>query len=82
MGWRGRSTYGKRSFITEAVAALLDYGVVHLRARRVFALPDDENLASSRICERVGMTLKGVMRQARAEPGGTLRSTRLYAMVR
>jgi RimJ/RimL family protein N-acetyltransferase len=82
VGWWGRSTYGKQGLLTEAVAAILDYAFVHLRACRVFAVPDDENAASVRICERVGMTLEGVTQQERAEPDGTLRNTRLYAMVR
>lgn len=82
IGWWGRSTYSKRGFITEAVTAILEFAFVHLRARRVFALPDDLNTASWRICERVGMSYEGLMKQERAEPDGTLRDTRLYAMVR
>ena len=82
IGWWGRSTYAKRGLVTEAVEAILEYGFVHLRARRVFALPDDQNSASWRICERVGMNYEGLMINERAEPDGTLRDTRLYAMVR
>lgn len=82
IGWWGRSTYSKRGFVTEAVAAILEFAFVHLRARRVFALPDDQNDASWRICERVGMNYEGLMEHERAEPDGTLRNTRLYAMVR
>ncbi len=82
IGWWGRSTYAKRGLVTEAVEAILEYGFAHLRARRVVALPDDQNSASWRICERVGMNYEGLMRHERAEPDGALRNTRLYAMVR
>jgi RimJ/RimL family protein N-acetyltransferase len=82
IGWWGRSTDARQGLVTEAVRAILAYGFQHLRARRIFALPDDENLASCRICERVGMTLEGVIRNERAEPGGRLRHTRSYAATR
>lgn len=82
IGWWGRSSHSKRGFITEAVAAILEFAFAHLRARRVFALPDDENVASWRICERVGMDLEGLLRNERAEPDGALRNTRVYATVR
>lgn len=81
IGWWGRSTFARQGFITEAVAAILEFAFAQLRARRVFALPDEENAASRRICERVGMTYEGLMRHERAEPDGALRNTRLYAKV-
>lgn len=82
IGWWGRSTHSKRGFVTEAVRGILGFAFTHLRARRVFALPDDENAASWRICERVGMDFEGLLRNERSEPNGTLRNTRVYAMVR
>jgi RimJ/RimL family protein N-acetyltransferase len=82
IGWWGRSTYSGRGLITEAVGAIIQFAFEHLRARRVFALPDDENVASWRICERVGMSYEGLLKHERAEPDGTLRNTRLYASTR
>lgn len=82
IGWWGRSTFAGRGLVSEAVRAILEYGFQHLRARRIFALPDNENLASCRICERVGMRLEGVLANERAEPSGSLRDTRLYAATR
>ncbi len=79
IGWWGRSTYARQGLVTEAVQAIIDYGFKHLRARRIFALPDDENIASCHICERVGMSMEGVLRNERAAPDGQLRNTRLYA---
>ena len=79
IGWWGRSTYARQGLITEGVQAILAFGFEHLGARRIFALPDDENLQSCRLCERVGMRLEGLMRNERSDPDGTLRNTRLYA---
>lgn len=52
-----------------------------LGARRVEAFPDDLNIASCRVCEKAGFQLEGVMRNARADPDGQLRNTRIYARV-
>lgn len=82
IGWWGRSRYTGRGLITEAVTAILEFGFAHLRARRIYALPDEENHASWRICDRSGMSLEGLLRHERAEPNGTLRNTRLYAAIR
>ena len=45
-----------------------------------WALPDDANLASSRVCERAGYALEGMLRHERADPDGQLRHTRVYAI--
>jgi RimJ/RimL family protein N-acetyltransferase len=82
IGWWGRSTYAQQRLVTEAVRAILAYGFQNLRARRVFALPDNEKLASCRICERVGMAMEGLLLNERAEPSGRLRHTRVYAAIR
>jgi len=41
---------------------------------------DDENAASCALCERIGMTLEGTLRNERRAPDG-LRNTRIYAIV-
>jgi RimJ/RimL family protein N-acetyltransferase len=53
-----------------------------LGARRLEAFPDEENVRSCAVCERVGMTLEGTMRHERRSPDGSLRNTRVYALVR
>ena len=82
IGWWGRTSYAGQGFITEGVRAILAYGFEHLRARRIFARPDDENSQSWRLCERVGMTFEGRMQNERCDPDGSLRTTRLYAATR
>jgi RimJ/RimL family protein N-acetyltransferase len=82
IGWWGRTGYTRQGLLTEGVVGILAFGFDILGARRIFALPDDENTASCRLCERVGMQLEGVLRNERAEPGGGLRHTKLYASIR
>ena len=82
IGWWCRKRCQHQGFITEAARAAIDYAFVHLGARRVFALGDDANRASWSVCERVGMTYEGTMRGERADPDGTRRDMRIYAITR
>jgi hypothetical protein len=79
-GYWVRSGYLGQGIASEAVSAVIGFALKTLGMRRVEALPDEENLASCGVCERVGMTLEGTLRNDRVEPGGRLRSTRVYAV--
>jgi ribosomal-protein-alanine N-acetyltransferase len=50
-----RDSWG-RGYATEAAGACLAAGLAHLRAPRIIALVDEENLPSLRVAERIGMT--------------------------
>jgi hypothetical protein len=82
IGWWGRTGYLGQGLITEGAKAVLDWGFGTLRARRIYAAVDEENTASWRICERIGMECEGRLRHARANPDGQLRTNRLYAAIR
>ncbi len=82
IGWWGRTSYLGQGLITEAARAVLEWGFETLKARRIQAAADEENTASWRICERIGMEYEGGMRHAHANPDGQLRSNRLYAAIR
>ena len=77
--WR-RSSARSRGLATETVRGLLNFALSELGAMRVEAFVDDENTASSALCERVGMTLEGIHRNERRAPDGSLRDTRVYAV--
>jgi RimJ/RimL family protein N-acetyltransferase len=81
-GYWIRTAYRGRGLALEAAMAITTFALDTLGMRRVEALPDDDNVASSRVCERAGYELEGVMRSDRAEPDGTLRNTRIYAITR
>jgi RimJ/RimL family protein N-acetyltransferase len=51
----GRAYWG-RGYATEAANACLTAGLAHLGAHRIVALADEENLASQRVAESIGMT--------------------------
>jgi RimJ/RimL family protein N-acetyltransferase len=80
IGYWLRSGYTKQGLAAEAVGAITAFAFSNLGMRRVEALPDDENLASCKVCERAGYSLEGVLRNDRAEPNGRLRNTRVYAI--
>jgi RimJ/RimL family protein N-acetyltransferase len=81
-GYWLRTGYTGHGLAIEAVAAITEFALNTLGMRRVEAMPDDENLASCKVCERTGYKLEGVLRNERAEPSGKLRNTRLYAIAK
>jgi RimJ/RimL family protein N-acetyltransferase len=82
IGYWGRSRFARQGYVTEAVEAITAFAFTQLGVRRVEALPDAENLRSCLVCERAGYELEGTLRHERAAPDGTLRSTRVYALIR
>lgn len=64
----GRPFWG-RGYAGEAAARLLAFGFDELRLHRIVGECDPENLASSRLMERLGMRREGWMRDARWEKG-------------
>jgi len=77
--WR-RTSARSHGLATETVRGLLNFALSHLEAMRVEAFVDDQNAASGALCERVGMTLEGILRNERRAPDGSLRNTRVYAI--
>lgn len=65
IGWTlARSVWG-RGFATEAARATLAFAFETLRLHRVWAYCQPENVASSRIMEKIGMRREGLFRQCR-----------------
>jgi RimJ/RimL family protein N-acetyltransferase len=82
IGWWGGTPFLGHGYISEAVTGLVQFAFRELGVYRVAAFVDDLNHKSSRVCERAGMTLEGVLRHERVDPDGTLRNTRVYAATR
>lgn len=81
VGWWGRSDFLGQGLISEGASAVLKWGFETLKARRIFAEVDEENIESCRVCERIGMEYEGLMRHARSSSNGQLRHCRLYASI-
>jgi len=81
IGYWGRSSFTGQGYMTEAVDGITVLAFTLLGVRRIQALPDAENVRSCLVCERAGYLLEGTLRHERAAPDGTMRDTRVYALV-
>jgi len=79
----GREFWG-RGYMTEALRAVIAFGLSLPGVYRVWALCDVENLASARVMEKAGMSFEGVLRRNVIHPnlGDEPRDARCYAAVR
>ena len=66
--------------ITEASAAILEFGFTTLRLHRVFAQTTSDNAASIRVLERLGMQQEGRLRDNECFKGN-YRDTLLYGLL-
>jgi ribosomal-protein-alanine N-acetyltransferase len=70
MGYSVARTFWNRGFCTEAAWAVIDHAFsTREDLIRVQARADDQNGASQRVMEKVGMAKEGVLRQGRVERG-------------
>ena len=69
-------------YMKEALSALEEYAFVELGARRVDAITDEQNIASKRLCQSLGMHIEGIHRNAIITPTGELRNSCTLAVVR
>jgi RimJ/RimL family protein N-acetyltransferase len=82
IGYWVRTACARQGFATEAVRAIAAAAFAALGARRVEIRCSDANERSWRVAERAGFVLEGVLRHEGRHPGGSLRDTRVYALVR
>lgn len=77
LGYRLRRAAWGQGYATEGSRALIDKGFAELGVRRVFATTYQDNLASRRVMEKLGMTLVRTFRitpEELAAPGTTANS--------
>jgi RimJ/RimL family protein N-acetyltransferase len=82
VGYWCRSAFVGQGFVTEVVRALTAVAFEKLGAHRVEIRVDDRNDRSWRVAERCGFTLEGTLRHNERAPDGSLRDTRVYALLR
>src|SRR5690606_11107271 len=76
--WLGKQYWG-RGIMSEAVGAVTRWGFREFGLTRIYALPFANNAASSRVLEKAGYLLEGVMRRS-ALKDGVVMDQRLYAV--
>jgi len=83
IGYWVSTPHGGKGYITEGLRAMTPFCFEQLQLRRVEAFPDEENVASCRVCERAGYTREGVLRGREIDPRNrSLRSMTVYAVTR
>ncbi|WP_114395621.1 GNAT family N-acetyltransferase [Oleisolibacter albus] len=63
VGWNFNVNFSGGGYASEAARALFDYLFKVKEARRLYAYVEDNNLASQRLCERLGMRREGLFRE-------------------
>ncbi|RAT97800.1 N-acetyltransferase [Brevibacillus sp. Leaf182] len=82
IGYWVRTSCRGQGYITEAVAGITSFAIRELQANRIVIRCDSRNIASSRVAERSGFILEGILRKDERSIDGTLRDTMVYAKVR
>lgn len=86
VGWNFNPTLGGQGYATEAAVAFLNHLFHDLRARRIYAYVEDDNIPSQRLCERLGMRQEALFHEFISfvdNPDGTkyYEDTREYALL-
>lgn len=63
VGWNFNVNFGGAGLASEATRALFDYLFAVKQARRLYAYAEDDNIASQRLCERLGMRREGLFKE-------------------
>lgn len=61
--WNFLPKYGGKGYAYEAASAYLDFLFKQMKARRVYAYVEDDNISSQRLCERLGMRQEGLFKE-------------------
>ncbi|WP_438447172.1 GNAT family N-acetyltransferase [Gorillibacterium sp. sgz5001074] len=82
IGYWLRTSCGGKGYMLEAVEAITAFAIRELQANRIEIRCDARNLRSSRVAERSGFTLEGILRRETCGVDGALRDSMVYAKVR
>lgn len=81
IGYWCRTSLVGNGYVSEAVREIARYAVEGLGARRVEVRMGPENVRSWKVAERLGFALEGILRNETRNTDGTLRDTRVYALL-
>jgi len=65
VGWNFNADFGSRGFALEGARAVFEHLFAKKNARRLYAYVEDDNVASQRLCERLGMRQEGLFKGVR-----------------
>ncbi len=82
LGYDVGPEYRNQGYMTEAVHAVVDYLMNDAEANRVYCSVRESNLASRRVCEKVGMLHEGTLRQHYARQDGGYDDVRIYGILK
>lgn len=87
IGWNFNPAFGGAGYATEAAHALVAHLFRDRQARRLYAYVEEDNTASQRLCDRLGMRQEGLFRdfvsfETDAEGRPIYVDTRQYALLR
>lgn len=79
MGWWVAAPHAGQGLTTEAAQAVLQFGLAHCQASRIWASCDQDNAASERVMVKIGMQREALLHADGRNPQGALRNTLIYA---
>jgi ribosomal-protein-alanine N-acetyltransferase len=87
VGWNFNAGFGGAGFASESARALFEYLFTVKQARRLYAYVEEHNVASQRLCERLGMRWEGLFKEFvsfKTDDAGApiFESTMQYAILR
>lgn len=82
LGWVFDPRAGGQGLATEAARALVDLAFTTFPLHRLVAQLDPRNVASARLCERIGMRLEAHTREDFPDRDGTWSDTGVYGLLR
>ncbi|WP_135553903.1 GNAT family N-acetyltransferase [Paenibacillus cymbidii] len=82
IGYWLRTSCTGQGYMTEAVEAIAQFAIGQLAANRIVIRCDERNEKSSRVAERLGFKLEGIVRHDELDVEGQPRSTKIFAKVR
>ena len=65
IGWHLLIENWGKGYATEAATAVIQYAFTNFNINRIMACPNADNKRSTALCERIGMTKEGHMREVR-----------------
>lgn len=82
LGYDTGPEYRGYGYMTEALQAVIRFVMTEAQANRVFCSVRAGNAASRRVCEKIGMSLEGTLRQHYARQDGGYDDVCIYGIVR